>query len=205
MSFRCPWTLLKSSESTGNGNGQPPRPQPWQSGCGRKNEGVQRGIRGADRGGPNTLEIEDSDVTFFARTGPDYVVEMEGFRLEVTMSDGIPQDWVYAASFAASDGCSYVANYSGKVVCFRRRAANGGLRHWYLSEGNSRHGEYAYFSRLPGCTSWRTGRSCSLLGCVSAGPVDGDAVGVWVTVGQEVSVVYAVGQEGRGGTVPGSH
>ena len=65
---------------------------------------------------PNTLEIEDSDVTFFSRTKPDFVVEVGGFQLEGTMTGGVPQDWVYAASFAASDGCSYVATYSGKVI-----------------------------------------------------------------------------------------
>ena len=31
---------------------------------------------------PNTLGFEESDVTFFARTGPDYVYEMEGIRIE---------------------------------------------------------------------------------------------------------------------------
>ena len=65
---------------------------------------------------PNTLEFEESDVTFFARTGPDYVYEMEGIRIEATMTGGVPQDWVYAASFAAVDGCAYVATYSGKVI-----------------------------------------------------------------------------------------
>ena len=65
---------------------------------------------------PNTLEFEESDVTFFARTGPDYVVEVEGIRLEMTMTGSVPQDWVYAASFAASGGSAYVATYSGKVI-----------------------------------------------------------------------------------------
>ena len=69
---------------------------------------------------PNTLEFEESDVTYFARTAPDHVVEFEGFRLEMTVTGGAPQDWVYAASFAAADGCAYVATYSGKVILLSR-------------------------------------------------------------------------------------
>ena len=69
---------------------------------------------------PNTLGFEESDVTYFARTAPDHVVELEGFRLEITMTGGTPQDWVYAASFAAVDGCTYVATYSGKVILLSR-------------------------------------------------------------------------------------
>ena len=65
---------------------------------------------------PDTLEFEDSDVTHFARTAPDSVIDIGGFRLEFTIGGGVPQDWVYAASFAASDGCAYVATYSGKIV-----------------------------------------------------------------------------------------
>ncbi len=64
---------------------------------------------------PTTLELEESDVTYFARKAPDHVVEVEGFRLEITISGGTPQDWVYAASFAA-DGGTYLATYSGKVI-----------------------------------------------------------------------------------------
>lgn len=69
---------------------------------------------------PNTLEYEESDVTYFARTGPDYVMELEGLRLEITMTGGVPQDWVYAASFAAVDGGAYLATYSGKVILVSR-------------------------------------------------------------------------------------
>jgi hypothetical protein len=69
---------------------------------------------------PNTLGFEESDMTFFARTGPDHVIEVEGIRLEITMTVGTPQDWVYAASFAATDGCAFVATYSGKVILLSR-------------------------------------------------------------------------------------
>ncbi len=69
---------------------------------------------------PDTLGFEESDVTYFARTGPDYVVDLEGFRLEVTMTGGTPQDWVYTASFAAADGCVFMATYSGKVILLSR-------------------------------------------------------------------------------------
>lgn len=65
---------------------------------------------------PNTLGFEESDVTYFARTSPDRVIEAQGLRLEITMTVGTPQDWVYAASFAAANGCAYVATYSGKVI-----------------------------------------------------------------------------------------
>lgn len=64
---------------------------------------------------PTTLGFEESDITYFARTAPDHVVELEGFRLEITITGGTPQDWVYAASFAA-DGGAYLATYSGKVI-----------------------------------------------------------------------------------------
>ena len=69
---------------------------------------------------PSTLGYEESDVTYFARTGPDYVMNMEGFQLEVTMTGGVPQDWVYAASFAAVGGGAYLATYSGKVILVSR-------------------------------------------------------------------------------------
>lgn len=64
---------------------------------------------------PNTLEYKESDVTYFARTAPDHVVELNGFRLEMTLTGGVPQDWVYMASFSAGDGV-YLATYSGKVI-----------------------------------------------------------------------------------------
>lgn len=69
---------------------------------------------------PNTLGYEESDVTYFARTAPDHVIELEGFRLEMTITGGVPQDWVYAASFAAVDGGVYLATYSGKVILVSR-------------------------------------------------------------------------------------
>jgi hypothetical protein len=64
---------------------------------------------------PTTLGFEESDITYFARTAPDHVVELKGFRLEITLTGGTPQDWVYAASFAANGG-AYLATYSGKVI-----------------------------------------------------------------------------------------
>ena len=69
---------------------------------------------------PNTLGFEESDVTYFARSAPDQVIEVEGFRLEITMTGGTPQDWVYAASFAAVGGEAYLATYSGKVILVSR-------------------------------------------------------------------------------------
>lgn len=69
---------------------------------------------------PNTLRFEATDMTYFARTRPDHVVETAGLRLEISISGGTPQDWVYAASFAASGGRSYIATYSGKVILLSR-------------------------------------------------------------------------------------
>ena len=69
---------------------------------------------------PDTLVFEETDVTYFARAAPDHVVEADGIRIEITMTGGTPQDWVYAASFASSDGCAYVATYSGKVILLSR-------------------------------------------------------------------------------------
>jgi len=65
---------------------------------------------------PNTLGFEESDVTFFARTSPDFVIEAEGARIEITLAGGTPQDWVYAASFAAAGRGAYLATYSGKII-----------------------------------------------------------------------------------------
>lgn len=69
---------------------------------------------------PNTLGFEESDVTYFARTASDHVIDVEGFRLEITIAGGTPQDWVYAASFAGGDGNVYLATYSGKVILVLR-------------------------------------------------------------------------------------
>ena len=88
-------------------------------GAGEKMRAVNKAFEVLTGVDPNTLEFEESDVTYFARTAPDHVVEFEGFRLEMTVTGGTPQDWVYAASFAA-DGCAYVATYSGKVILLSR-------------------------------------------------------------------------------------
>ncbi len=89
-------------------------------GAGEKMKAVNKAFEMLTGVDPNTLEFEESDVTYFARTAPDHVVEFEGFRLEMTVTGGTPQDWVYAASFAAADGCAYVATYSGKVILLSR-------------------------------------------------------------------------------------
>jgi len=69
---------------------------------------------------PTTLEFEESNVTYFSRKAPDHVVELgHGIRLAITITGGTPQDWVYAASFAA-DGGAYLATYSGKVILVSR-------------------------------------------------------------------------------------
>ena len=88
---------------------------------------------------PNTLSFEESDVTYFARTAPDQVIELERFRLEITMTGGTPQDWVYGASFAAADGCAYLATYSGQShPALSGGAAAGRLRHRNHSDQDSR-------------------------------------------------------------------
>lgn len=65
---------------------------------------------------PNTLSFEESEITSFKRSSPDQVIEAYGFKIEFTVSGGVPQDWVYAASFSSNDGNTYVATYSGKVI-----------------------------------------------------------------------------------------
>lgn len=69
---------------------------------------------------PNTLGFEESDITYFARTAPDHVIMTNGFRFEITITGGVPQDWVYAASFASTNGETYLATYSGKVILVSR-------------------------------------------------------------------------------------
>jgi hypothetical protein len=69
---------------------------------------------------PNTLELDGGEKMFFARTAPDHVIDAGLFRIEMTISDGRPQDWVYAARFAGSDGGVFVATYSGKVILLSR-------------------------------------------------------------------------------------
>lgn len=69
---------------------------------------------------PASLELEESDTTYFARSEPDVVLDMGGVRVGITIGLGTPQDWVYAASFAATDGGAYVATYSGKVILLSR-------------------------------------------------------------------------------------
>lgn len=65
---------------------------------------------------PSTLSFEESEITSFKRSSPDQVIEAHGIRIELTVSGGVPQDWVYAASFSSNDGNTYVATYSGKVI-----------------------------------------------------------------------------------------
>ena len=69
---------------------------------------------------PNTLGFEESDTTYFARTEPDQMIEVADIRFEITMTGETPQDWIYAASFAAANGGAYVATYSGKVILLSR-------------------------------------------------------------------------------------
>ena len=79
---------------------------------------------------PNTLDFEDSDMIHFARISPDQVVEVAGLRIEITMTGDTPQDWVYAANFAAANGDVYLATYSGKGnPALTGRQSTGRLRH----------------------------------------------------------------------------
>lgn len=64
---------------------------------------------------PTTLDFEDPSLTHFVRTSPDGVFEAGGTRFEVTISDGVPQDWIYAAKFT-DDGGAYLGAYSGLVI-----------------------------------------------------------------------------------------
>jgi len=69
---------------------------------------------------PNTLDFEESDITYFARTSPDHIIEADGFRLEITLTGSVPQDWIYAASFSSTNDEVYLATYSGKIILASR-------------------------------------------------------------------------------------
>ena len=69
---------------------------------------------------PDTLEFEKYDITYFARMAPDHVIMADRFQVEITITGGVPQDWIYAASFASTDGGTYLATYSGKVILISR-------------------------------------------------------------------------------------
>lgn len=65
---------------------------------------------------PESLELGDASITTFVRRQPDAVIETAGIRLTITLHGESPQDWIYAASFASSDGGAYLATYSGRVI-----------------------------------------------------------------------------------------
>ncbi len=73
---------------------------------------------------PETLSYstEDTGKTHFVQTTPMKVAEAGGITIE--MYGGVPQDWVYAASFAASDGgargCSRTHRRAGSQKSERR-------------------------------------------------------------------------------------
>ena len=62
------------------------------------------------------IEVEESEVTFFRRNAPDQVIEAGPLRIEISVSSGPAQDWIYGASFLAHGGGAFLATYSGKVV-----------------------------------------------------------------------------------------
>lgn len=64
---------------------------------------------------PTTLDFEDPTLIHFVRTSPDGVFEAGGVRFEFTISDGVPQDWIYAAKFT-EDGGAYLGAYAGMVI-----------------------------------------------------------------------------------------
>ena len=65
---------------------------------------------------PESLSLDDSDITFFRRTEPDFTFEGSGVTLSITIQAGSPQDWIYGVSFASSGLGAYLATYSGKVI-----------------------------------------------------------------------------------------
>jgi|SRR6185312_7442956 len=64
---------------------------------------------------PTTLDFEDPNLTHFVRTAPDDVFEVGGICISITVSDSVPQDWIYAAKFT-EDGGAYLGTYSGMVI-----------------------------------------------------------------------------------------
>lgn len=148
---------------------------------------------------PATVEFEDSEAetTYFARAAPDSVFEVEGFRIEVTFG-GSPQDWVYAASFAA-DGGAFVATYSGKVILLS-------------DEGNARivydigtfpneiidMGRYTYFltpTRLYVMEGSRQARGAARR--LRSGASHRDPSRLWATHKQDLAMVHARRHEDR--------
>jgi hypothetical protein len=70
---------------------------------------------------PTTLSLDDVHAVHFERSAPDMVFDLgSSMTLGITISTGVPQDWVYAASFATNDAGAYVATYSGKVILLSR-------------------------------------------------------------------------------------
>ncbi len=65
---------------------------------------------------PDTLELDESDKTYFRRTSPDRIFSAGPFTIEVSGFSRRAQDWVYGASFAAGSCRVYLATYSGKVI-----------------------------------------------------------------------------------------
>lgn len=62
------------------------------------------------------FEAEDSEITFFRRTSPDHVIDAGEFQIQITIQGGVPQDWVYGASFLSDGKGAFLATYSGKVI-----------------------------------------------------------------------------------------
>ena len=123
-----------------------PDRHPTDADAGRKMQEFNDAVRTLTGVDPASLELGESDVTYFRRTRPDYIVSVGPIDLEVTLPTGQPQDWVYGASFAARDGRSYLASYSGKVV---EVSGEGGVLRVYdlgaIAEEIVDTGEFLYF------------------------------------------------------------
>ena len=69
---------------------------------------------------PTTLELGESDKTYFARAEPDPLDEVPD---EVTITEDTQRDEICAASFAAADGGVYIAAESGKIIHLSREGS----------------------------------------------------------------------------------
>ena len=62
------------------------------------------------------FDVDDSKITFFKRTTPDHVIDINGIQFGLSINIGTPQDWVYGASFKSNGSGAFLATYSGKII-----------------------------------------------------------------------------------------
>lgn len=97
-----------------------PERNPGDSAATEKMKAVNEAFEHLTGVDPTTLELGESDKTFFARNEPDQLVEVAG---EATMPGDARKDEISAASFAAADGGVYISTHSGKAMHLSREGS----------------------------------------------------------------------------------